>query len=147
MYVQRMVLKTRSAKHRVDTKLRNTKIGQLCELDLGHVSNQIGQQKMSNRTLSAKFRNLYLRNFAEFREININFILISYFTKLKKIEFRIHPSQTSHCTTKPGANLSGNSRRFSWVGRMGRKGFADSWVFVCWPGFPDPGSLLIPRDL
>jgi hypothetical protein len=41
------------------------------------------------KTLSAKFRNIYLRNFAEFREIivmkfrelNYNFVLISYFAK------------------------------------------------------------------
>jgi hypothetical protein len=46
-------------------------------------------EKMSNKALSAKFRNLYLRIFADFSEIivtkffklNFNFVLISYFAK------------------------------------------------------------------
>jgi hypothetical protein len=65
------------------------KIGQLCELDPGHILNRTTKTKMSNKTLPAKFRNLYLRNFAEFREIivtkfreiGLNFVLILYFAK------------------------------------------------------------------
>jgi hypothetical protein len=54
----------------------HAKFGQVCELDPGHVSNQIGQQQKN----AMKIRNVYLRNFAElFREI-------------KKIDFRIHPT-------------------------------------------------------
>jgi hypothetical protein len=66
------------------------KLGQVCELDPGQASNKIGQQqKITIQTPSTKFRNIYLRNFAEFceiivvkfSEINFNFVLISYFAK------------------------------------------------------------------
>jgi hypothetical protein len=62
-------------KKRVKVLWVHTKLGQLCELDPGHVSNQIGQQqKMTMKTLSAKFCYIYLQNFAKFRKINFNFV-------------------------------------------------------------------------
>jgi hypothetical protein len=74
----------------VDTKFREIVTGilfretcQFGSLDPGHILNQI----VSNKILSAKVRNIYLRNFAEFheiivakfREINFNVVLFSYF--------------------------------------------------------------------
>jgi hypothetical protein len=62
-----------------DTRV-HAKLGQLYEPDPGHVSNQIEQQqKIIKKTTSAKFRNIYLRNFAKIRnyqycyEISRNF--------------------------------------------------------------------------
>jgi hypothetical protein len=66
-----------------------SKLIEVSEQDPGNASSQIGQQKITIQTLYAKFRNIYLRNLAEirliigtkFREINFNFVLISYFVK------------------------------------------------------------------
>jgi hypothetical protein len=67
------------------------KLGEVCELDPGHDTNPIGrQQKITMKTLSAKLRIIYLRNFAVFRETNFNFV----FREIKKIDFRIHPMES-----------------------------------------------------
>jgi hypothetical protein len=69
------------------------KLGEVCELDPGHVSNKIGQKK----TMSAKLHKIF---WAKFREINFNFVIISYFVKIK-IDFRIHPTSTQGHQVSP----------------------------------------------
>jgi hypothetical protein len=54
-----------------------------------HVPNQMGPKK-SNKTLSAKFRNLYLQNFAKGREVNFNFVLI-FFSRNNKNRISFPP--------------------------------------------------------
>jgi hypothetical protein len=64
------------------------KLGEVCELDLGHASNQIGQQ-ISRKSVWEILRNLFRKMIrTKFREINFNCV----FREIKKIAFRIHPS-------------------------------------------------------
>jgi hypothetical protein len=85
-------------KFATDTRVY-AKIGQLCELDPGHVSNQIKsdnhknvQQNSVSVNSQPEFREIIVTKFREMWgnkfEFRINFV----FFEIKKIDFHIHPS-------------------------------------------------------